>query len=70
MLSALQGLLGQTVGVVIELHFNHRLRPLAALRGVLISGTPPTSRRTKVRRWAIRRESPLSFSSATSTHGS
>jgi len=45
MLSALQGLLGQTVGVVIELHFNHRLRPLAALRGVLISGTPPTSRK-------------------------
>jgi hypothetical protein len=38
MLSALQGLLGQKVAVIVEVRYAGRLRPLVALKGVLRSG--------------------------------
>jgi hypothetical protein len=39
-LGALQGLLGQTVTVLIELRLAQRPRPIALMRGVLRTGTP------------------------------
>jgi hypothetical protein len=39
MLSALQGLLNEEVGVVVDVRYDGRLRPLVALRGILSSGT-------------------------------